>query len=240
MKYLALWLEGPLQSWGVNSKFDVRETFSFPTKSGVFGLLLAASGDSGPQEELLQRMQRAPMVAYACRLTDHEVPPLRDFHMIGNGYDRSNPWQKLHTTRTSDGKEPVGGGAKLTYRYYLQDKAFGVIIGFDDDLAVKFDKALKEPQFDLFLGRKCCVPSELIGRGCYDNEEQAYAVLTDLAKQKNSLFYRKAWEVDEMDEDTWILDDVPLRFGTHKIYKERLVRIEPLENESLNKADDAQ
>ena len=226
MRYLALWLEGPLQSWGFDSKFDVRETFRFPTKSGIFGLLLAASGDSGAQEELLERMQCAPMVAYAY-ISGHQVALLRDFHMIGNGYDENEKWQNLHTTRTSEGKKPVGGGAKLTYRYYLQDKAFGVVLGFDDDLADKFNRALAEPIFDLYLGRKCCIPSDFIGRGWYGSEEEAQLALNKLAREKELIPSQQAREVNDMDEETWVLDDVPLRFGTHKIYKERLVRIEP-------------
>ena len=67
MKYLFLWLEGALQSWGADSRFDFRRTLWFPTKSGIYGLLLAASGDSGPQEELLARMADAPLSVPAIR-----------------------------------------------------------------------------------------------------------------------------------------------------------------------------
>ena len=38
--YIVLWLEGPLQSWGHDSKFGVRETVPFPTKSGVSLLII--------------------------------------------------------------------------------------------------------------------------------------------------------------------------------------------------------
>lgn len=224
MKYLTLWLEGPLQSWGFDSKFDVRSTFGFPTKSGVFGLLLSASGDSGSQETLLGRMQNAPMTAYSYRKKEFPVL-LRDFHMVGNGYDLSDKWQSLHTTRTKKGTRPVGGGAKLTYRYYLQDCAFGVILELEDDLADKFDKALSEPVFDLYLGRKCCVPSDLIGRGCFTHQEEALLLLDNLAINKGLLQKKSAYETSEADEETIEINDVPLRFGIHKIYKERLINI---------------
>ena len=52
-KYVLLWLEAPLQSWGFESKFGRRETLDFPTKSGVLGLILSAMGRSGEQQELL-------------------------------------------------------------------------------------------------------------------------------------------------------------------------------------------
>ena len=48
--YLLLWLEGPLQAWGYDSKFGRRDTLPFPTKSGLLGLLCCARGAGGPEE----------------------------------------------------------------------------------------------------------------------------------------------------------------------------------------------
>ena len=44
MSYLLLWLEGPLQSWGADSKYYNRTTLPFPTKSGILGLLCFGEG----------------------------------------------------------------------------------------------------------------------------------------------------------------------------------------------------
>ena len=63
-KFLTLWLEAPLQSWGCDSRFDARHTLDYPTKSGLYGLLLAASGDLGAQEELLGALADAPQCYY--------------------------------------------------------------------------------------------------------------------------------------------------------------------------------
>ena len=41
---LVLRLAGPMQSWGVSSQFVHRATETFPTKSGLVGLLAAAQG----------------------------------------------------------------------------------------------------------------------------------------------------------------------------------------------------
>ena len=41
---LILRLEGALQSWGENSKWDARDTAALPTKSGIVGLLACALG----------------------------------------------------------------------------------------------------------------------------------------------------------------------------------------------------
>jgi CRISPR system Cascade subunit CasD len=44
MPVLLLRLAAPLQSWGVESKFDTRRTLGYPTKSGVIGLVASAMG----------------------------------------------------------------------------------------------------------------------------------------------------------------------------------------------------
>lgn len=53
--YLLLWLEGPLQAWGHDSKFGVRNTLNFPTRSGILGLLCCAHGAGGEQREWLEK-----------------------------------------------------------------------------------------------------------------------------------------------------------------------------------------
>ena len=51
--FLALLLDGPLQAWGLASRFQRRNTELHPTKSGVIGLVCAAMGlAKGSPEEL--------------------------------------------------------------------------------------------------------------------------------------------------------------------------------------------
>ena len=54
MHTLLLRLSGPLQSWGVQSRFSIRDTGLEPSKSGVVGLLCAALGRprSAPVDDL--------------------------------------------------------------------------------------------------------------------------------------------------------------------------------------------
>ena len=124
-KFLTLWLE----AWGYDSRFDTRRTLDFPTRSGLTGLLLAASGDSGPQEELLARMASFPLTVYGC---GEVTPQLTDFHMVGNGYDGDSDWEKMMILRTKDGKIPNAagnkkGGQRVSYRDYLVDRCFAAI-----------------------------------------------------------------------------------------------------------------
>ncbi|MDD3694475.1 MAG: type I-E CRISPR-associated protein Cas5/CasD [Lentisphaeria bacterium] len=238
MKFIALWLEGPLQAWGHDSKFDLRNTLEFPTKSGVYGLLLAASGDSGAQETLLAEMADAPFLATAFAAKNQPpVPLLRDYHMVGGGYNAKDNWQSLMTPRKSDGGRAVGGGLKQTYRYYLQDAAFGVLVKLPKHLAEKFAAALQAPVYDLYLGRKCCVPSEQIFRGLCDSEKEALDLFDKLGKTKG-LQAHKIWrETKQADSMTISIYDVPLRFGKHKVYRDRLLKVETLDNNKNGKSN---
>lgn len=220
MKYLFLWLEAPLQSWGADSRFDFRKTMDAPTKSGLYGLLLAASGDSGPQEELLAQMSDAPLSVV---VFEGFVPRLVDFHMVGNGYDESDPWETLHILRTSAKTKAVNGGARLTYREYLQDRPFAAVLGLPDALADKFAAALRAPVFDLYLGRKCCTPTELIFQGVFDSEEQAFRRLQAFAAGKEKVPRFLFTDAAPSDEDAFLVNDVPVRFGQHRLYRDRWV-----------------
>jgi len=227
--HLLLWLEGPLQSWGVNSKFNRRTSLDFPSRSAVLGLLCAALGAGGEQGEFLARF--APLaqtvVAYTRRDKKGKAAPalqLCDFHMVGSGYDDKDPWQALHIPKKSDGTAAVGGGTKLTYRYYLQDAAFAVALAVPDEMRQDLEEALITPCWDISLGRKCCVPTEFIYQGMHASRDAALKCAEELAqkKQRTELFR----VLDGAHEGEQIfLSDVPLQFGPDKLYGERLVTV---------------
>ena len=236
-KFLLLWLEAPLQSWGVDSKFGRRDTLDFPTKSGVSGLLLCALGASGKQKELLSRLTplKQTVISYSQIRKLKEGAPkkayleplLRDFHMVGSGYDELNSWEKLLIPKTSEGKKAVGGGTKLTYRYYLQDARFAVIPEVPAELAEPFADALQKPVYDLYLGRKNCVPSDFIYRGIFESEESALKMAEKIAGEKGFLVEDfRVLDGEHVDSDeTLTLNDVPLQFGQTKLYRDRRVSV---------------
>ena len=52
LAFLALRLEGPLQSWGFESQFSRRNSGLWPSKSGILGMCCAAMGvDRGSERE---------------------------------------------------------------------------------------------------------------------------------------------------------------------------------------------
>ena len=232
--YLLLWLEGPLQAWGHDSRFGRRDTLDFPTKSGVLGLLCCALGAGGEQREWLARLADLDMQLLAYTLVDKSgeatprLPRLRDFHMVGSGYDDADPWQSLLIPKTREGKKAVGGGTKMTYRYYLQDMAFAVALQVPADEADTLATALQNPVWDVYLGRKTCVPTELVYQGVFATAEAALGLAANLAQGKGraaSFAVRQG----EFEGEVITLNDVPLQLGTHKRYRDRRVTVLPLD-----------
>lgn len=230
MSVLLLWLEAPLQSWGADSRFGRRDTLPFPTRSGILGLLCCASGRGGEQIEWLQRMAdfHQTVEAYT-RISDNSTvntPLLCDFQMVGSGYEMHDPWQDMLVPKTSEGKRPVGAGTKMTYRYYLQDMAFACALEVPEESAKGLANDLLAPVWSISLGRKCCTPTENVFQGIYQETETALAKAGCIAadKQRHRIFTVRDG-ANPTDGDVITLNDVPIRFGPHKLYHDRQVTI---------------
>lgn len=139
MAVLLLRLAGPMQAWGVKSRFTVRATELAPTKSGVVGMLASAVGRrrTDPIEDLLA-------LRFGVR-KDQPGSVIRDFH----------------TARTLDGRESM----PLSNRYYLADAVFLAGIEGDRALLEGIDEALRHPAFPLYLGRRSCPPTHPVSLG---------------------------------------------------------------------------
>jgi len=141
MTTLLFRLIAPLQSWGVQSHFTIRDTASEPSKSGVMGVLCAALGiDRVDDADLL------PIAALCMGVrVDREGVLKRDYH-------------------TAQNILKAQGGIKetdISERFYLADAAF--LVGLESEhraLLEELYAALQAPRWPLFLGRKACVPGE--------------------------------------------------------------------------------
>lgn len=234
-KYLIMWFEAPLQSWGADSKFGRRDTMPFPTKSGVAGLLLCAMGASGEQRKLLERFAASSctVISYIRKNVSGgskinkfiREPALRDFHMVGSGYNEKDRWETMHIPKKKDGGAAVGGGTKITYRYYLQDAFFGVVLKLPEDLAIVFADALTSPVYDLYFGRKSCVPTDFIYRGIYDTEDKVCKILETIANEKQLTEDFRVLDGEFDTGDVLTLNDVPIQFGENKKYRDRRVTV---------------
>ncbi|WP_371177250.1 type I-E CRISPR-associated protein Cas5/CasD [Buchananella felis] len=162
MSTLLLRLAGPLQSWGVKSRFAVRGTELAPTKSGIIGMLAAALGRrrTDPLEDLLQ-------LRFGVR-KDQPGRLLRDFH---TAHDRK------------------GGSMPLSERYYLSDAVFLAGIEGELELLRGLHEAVRNPQFPLYLGRRSCPPSRAIPIDVRDGD--LYTVLSSEPWQASDWFKKR-------------------------------------------------
>lgn len=129
MNTLLIRLSGPLQSWGVDSKFERRGTENMPTKSGLIGLVASALGRR--RNECVTDLHE---LRFGVRV-DREGTLLRDYHIAKS--------QKT---------------AYVTQRYYLTDALFLAGFEGNPELLKKIELALQNPAYPLFLGRRSCPP----------------------------------------------------------------------------------
>jgi CRISPR system Cascade subunit CasD len=137
---LALCLDAPMQSWGLRSRANVRDTAMEPTKSGIVGMLGAALG-----------MARDDQARIA------EVAALR----MGVRVDREGILERdYHTTQDVPTTTGLGHRTVVSHRDYLADALFLVVLeGTNPTLLVKLDAAVRSPRWPLFLGRRAFVPA---------------------------------------------------------------------------------
>lgn len=136
MATLLLRLVGPMQSWGVQSRFVVRDTGREPSKSGVIGLLCAALGR--PRDSSVEDLASLHMGVRV----DREGSLAMDYHTAQNVY------------RASGGIKPT----EVSRRYYLADAAFLVGLEGELNLLEELQDALRAPHWPLCLGRKAFAP----------------------------------------------------------------------------------
>ncbi|WP_419702853.1 type I-E CRISPR-associated protein Cas5/CasD [Promicromonospora sp. NFX87] len=133
MKTLLLRLAGPLQSWGVQSRFTRRTTERAPSKSGVLGMIAAAQG-----RRRTDTLTDLLGLRFAVRI-DQPGRLDRDYQ----------------TARIFEGPK----GTAPSQRFYLADAVFVAGIQGDDEVISGIEDALRRPAFPLYLGRRSCPPA---------------------------------------------------------------------------------
>lgn len=152
---LALRLAGPLQSWGHQSQFNRRETANEPTKSGVIGLLAAATGRR--REDTIVDLVGLRFGVRA----DQPGTLLRDYHTVSDYRGLALLSAKVDARgNQKPTSKPIP--TRVTQRFYLQDAVFVAVLQGDAILLDGLAEALEQPGFPLALGRRACVPTQPI------------------------------------------------------------------------------
>ena len=144
---LVLRLEGPLQSWGENAKWDFRDSSTMPTKSGIVGLLGCAMGEERGSQVLVELAQSITVAVRA----DRPGAKFVDFQTV-----QGDPLM------AATGKPKTTGNTILSPHAYLQDASFTVFIDTTAEWQQRIVSALENPRWCMYLGRKNCVPSRPI------------------------------------------------------------------------------
>ena len=208
-KLVALRLSGVMQSWGYNSEYTYRNSGLFPTKSAVLGLCCAAKGlNRGSQEEreFLKTIVDCSMTAIALPRTRTagekswpiNVRRIDDFHTV-------------EKTKTAAGK--LNLNAVLTYRQYLCDADFLVLLEVDTDIANDLKNKLSNPDWGIWLGRKSCIPSAPVFAGVFSSLDE---VSNNLLAGKSLSCFTCQQEVDSWEQGTDTLMDKPIDYAIDK------------------------
>lgn len=145
--FLILRLEGPLQSWGVRSRWDIRDTCSEPTKSGIVGLLGCALGYNR-EDKRLEDLNTKLRIGVR---EERKGTIMQDFQTV----------MGRHTL--ADGK--IQKRTIVSPRRYLEDSAFLIVLSGPLSLLEKCKDALENPKWSIYLGRKSCPPTTpILGR----------------------------------------------------------------------------
>jgi CRISPR system Cascade subunit CasD len=139
---LALCFDAPMQSWGQQSRFVVRDTATEPTKSGVIGLIAAALGIARDDDAAIAELARLRMGVRV----DREGTVERDYHTVQNVPD-------------TEGKHHRG---VESWRYYLAGALFLTVLEGQETELRRLHQALANPRWPLYLGRRAFLPARPI------------------------------------------------------------------------------
>ena len=185
-----------MQSWGSDSKFDVRRTDRMPTKSGVVGLLAAALGRNRNES-----IEDLVALKFGIRI-DRQGTIINDFQVTEMIRDKG---KRLNSN--------------LSNRQYLSDAVF--LAGFesdDRDLLEKLAYAIIHPVFPLFLGRRSCPPSQPILLGIRESVlsealyDEPWLVAENLQHRTD---HNLRIIVESQKEGYAVKRDVPISFSSY-------------------------
>lgn len=212
---LLLRLQGPMQAWGVQSLFSVRDTTREPTRSGVVGLL-------------------------CCALGRHRSESLDDFASLRMGVrvDREGIVMKdFQTARNILKASGKTDGNVISDRFYLADAAFLVGLESDDEVLLeRLQTALQHPKWLLYLGRRAFPPTKPVWlkNGIRKDESLEFALkhFHYLLDQKMLEKVEKLRVVLEDSNGSIVQQDMPISFQNRE-FVQRIQAVDYIDKPQL-------
>lgn len=222
LRYITIQLKGPLQSWGYNSQFNYRNTSLFPTKSAIAGIICASLGyDRGSEEEkaFLLAFKDCGIITIdlnSNKKTKYTMQRITDFHTV------------LGTAKVG-GK--INQHAHLTYRQYITDGHYGIIIAGHSDIVNIIEKSIKDPLWGIWLGRKSCLPSlPLYVSNCNSMKDALFSLIGEKCIDSFNL----QEETKDFNQSNETYNDQAISFrSTNRMFSPRGVIIKTKKEPSL-------
>jgi len=182
---LLLRLEGPLQSWGSRSRWDVRDTQPEPTKSGVIGLLGCALGYPVGDPRLEQRLDAG--LRFGVRVEEpgraiQDYQTITDFLPTAEGKFKHSGVKVAASLEKLRADPHAIPATIISPRAYLEDASFLAALeetGAAPGVLAECAAALQRPAWPYYLGRKACVPT----RPIFEALTEAYAGIEDALRR---------------------------------------------------------
>lgn len=214
--HLSMLLDTPLQSWGYMSRFDKRTTLSYPTLSGIIGMLCASMGIDRKDVVALTMFDELQIRTYVLRYGSR----LTDYHTVGGGWDKKvNPENVVPKAKDKPGCNT--GDPVQTYREYLQDSCFGVVVTGQRQTITQLGAALENPKWGIWLGRKACIPAKPVFQGIYPDHESALKQLLEAGHSSSFISFIE--EVDRFENGSDTIMDRPLDFTKRQFAPRRVI-----------------
>lgn len=166
---LDLYLEGPMQSWGVSEHwYKTRRTEARPTKTAIAGLIGRCMGVDWEETEKLQEISKSfeiidsenTIIPMPKRMQDDQTIFLGDYIEAGlaDGFVTGGGKLKLNA------QNEIIRSQQFTKDYLEDEKIVITLEGSMENLS-KIRNTLLHPVWPPYLGRACCIPSGQIVRG---------------------------------------------------------------------------
>ncbi len=170
---LLIRIAAPMQAWGSDSLFEIRDTQSEPTKSGIIGLLGCACGRRRNDLEFIAKCCQMKMGVIVIK----EGKRLWDYHVSGGGN-----WINGGSYGVASANGKNTGSPVLSRRCYLSDADFIVALIGETGFLNALESGLKKPVWPIYLGRKAFPPSTPIFITTTSDKEIKKALINGLLK----------------------------------------------------------
>ena len=156
-EFLILKLQGAMQAWGGHTYETFRPSYIFPTRSGIIGLLGACLGIEREEIQKRERLNQSFELTVKVEKRKIEKENYKEKRSEELSINKITDYHTVLDGRKVDGKSR--DQAILSYREYLNDAEFTLILDFKEDADYNLNeikKAIYKPIFTPFLGRRSC------------------------------------------------------------------------------------